>query len=127
MAGHVLADQLPANTPTSQRAWLTDSDDNIIVQHIVRLEDEVYARYASVSGLRSLLCNSSNTMDSSGTETMHVIPEQALIAPGDANKSIAPHHLEPLYYYTRATCEVVSRRFALDFRSFGYDTSVCMS
>lgn len=66
-----------------------------------------YARLATPEGLRATLCG------------------------GNASSANAPHvrrssHEAPNLYYTAASCEIVGRRFAIDFETFGYDPDECL-
>jgi hypothetical protein len=67
-------------------------DKDIIVQHIVKLEDPMYDVFASPAGLLGLLCNTTIAIKA-GLNTKHVQPEIELAHPA----KVAPHHLPPFF------------------------------
>jgi len=106
----------------SQRAWLTDErDKTIIVQHVIRLEDEVYHRYVSGEIVEELCDDAVNLKP----EEIHMRPDML----GEKFLSYTlPHHLENVFfYYTAETCKMVQSMFAVDFTTFGYDASACIA
>lgn len=100
--------------PVSQRAWLTDELDNIVVKHVIRLEDhDTFRAFSTVDGLVPTLCG-----------------DGALDAVNTSDTTTAPHrkrssHGHRSLYYTDVTCEIVARRFQVDFETFGYDINNC--
>ena len=97
--------------PTTQRAWLTDErGDEVLVKHVVRLEDAEYHRWASPAGLLSVLCNRTVT------DTDIAEPPRLNMAPKSKRRSD---------HYTPRSCEIIARRFARDFTAFAYDPSDC--
>ena len=100
------------STNTSQLAWLIDPDGRRIVRHVVRLEDKRdYDRHATCEGLRAIICD-----------------RPAPPTGGAAKRVKASGHAHSSAYYTPSGCEIVRRRFAVDFEAFGYDSSTytCM-
>lgn len=98
------------STSTSQLAWLTDSDGRSLVRHVVRLEDEQdYDRHATCEGLRAIMCDRPAPPTAKGAE--HVKTSG---------------HVRSSAYYTALGCDIVRRRFAVDFAAFGYDRDACL-
>lgn len=121
------------------------------MQHIVRLEDEDATQiWLSKSGLEWLLCNASDAVLShSGTagarsdaeassSAAERPPVGAPIWRADGRETQLPAefamrtrhakvtpHAPWAEYYSPVACEVIARRFAVDFEAFGYDVSEC--
>ena len=118
MAGNRIATQLKSRPQsrrkaTSQRAWLTgDDDEEILVDRVVKLEDTAaYDRVATEAGLLAELCGAP--------------PCAAPRLPGEAEQLNAVTHGHRSLYYDETSCEIVARRFAVDFEAFGYDIADC--
>ena len=116
LAGNRVATELRARSQsrhkeTSQRAWLTDDDDGrLLVDRVVKLEDEAaYATVATEAGLLEELCGAPPC-------------DRGAEAPAWLK---AVHHGRRHLYYDDLSCEIVARRFAVDFAEFGYDIDDC--
>ena len=95
----------------SQLAWLTDEAGGMLVRRVIRLEDvSDFASHASCQGLQRHLC---------------VHPKGAHASTEEARHIKASAHAATALYYTPEGCEVVRRRFAIDFEAFGYDQTAC--
>lgn len=147
LSGYFIAEALPSNKLPTQRAWLTDdSDTNVIVKHMFRLEDDNFTSITSAKGIATLACESpASTL---GTESTHIRPDrgsdavrmlslQTMYGSNYTLKQIGSHQaaqlhlmeqhpkLNHFYYYSNATCKIVAKYFAADFKEFSYDINEC--
>ena len=110
--------------PCSQRAWLTDTNDELLVDHVVRLEDMArLTTYTCSEGLHALLCG--ETMESASSRCSHPLAE--LRSADELSVKLAREELTMRHLYTNATCEMVATYFAADLALGGYSLSDCLT
>lgn len=103
--------------PVSQRAWLTDDFDDILVKHIVHLEDhDAFRAFSTAEGLLPKLCRD-GVLDA-----LNISADDDVTPVRHKKKSTHGHRS---LYYTDVACEIVARRFQVDFDTFGYDIKNC--
>jgi len=89
---------------------LQDSKNNVIVNHIIRLEDSEYEELTSSEGLLDFLCGRS-TRNSTDVRRFHTVTSS--------------HCTNAFFYFTAETCSLVSKQYSKDFHAFGYDILEC--
>lgn len=95
----------------SQRAWITDDADRVLVKRVVRLEDKKDFRdFSTIGRFLPKICNVTN-LNLTKKEAPHLNP--------------STHAHRSFYYTDPFLCGIVARRFRVDFRSFGYDATNC--
>jgi len=106
---------------TSQLSWVVNQSSRAagsLVRHIVRLEDAGdFNRHATCQGLQAFLCGNS----ASSQREAHGHEPEAVAA-----KTWTSGHAASSAYYTPRACEIVQRRFAIDFATFGYRMEECV-
>lgn len=113
----------------------------LLVKHVIRLEEPaVFAQWATTSRLLSFLCNGSapscahRDLHASAPQTQGALLQRSAAVARDGPLWLNPSHLLPgtavatraiNKIYSRTSCAIVARRFAMDFAAFGYDPSDC--
>ena len=100
------------STVVTQKAWLTDVNNDYLVKHVVKLGSEEYNQVATCQGLALQLC--SDQTSASCSNASHV-----------ANVVKRSEHGTRAQYYDAESCKIVAEWFAEDFSAFGYNSSAC--
>ena len=100
------------STRVTQKAWLTDVNNDYLVKHVVKLGSEEYHQVATCQGLALQLCSDqTHALCSNASNVANVVKQT--------------EHGTRAQYYDAESCEIVAEWFAEDFSAFGYNSSAC--
>ena len=102
-------------TKITQKAWLTDIDNKIIVKNVLKLGSEPYSQVATCHGLQQSLCKNG-------------VPASQACA-GNINDAVkvtkSTSHGTRDHYYDAESCAIIAKWFEEDFTEFNYNISAC--